>query len=372
MVGPPGPSGLHDLLIAEALAAGFPLAGSVDLDPALAGPFAEDVDRFDRWIAQGYDGAMSYLARGRDRRANPRLVFPSTESVFCVAIPYSRLPGGSPMPESGPRHARYLDGPDYHLELTARLDAMLERVAANLEGPPLTWKVCVDTSAVLERSWAALAGLGWIGKNTLLIHPKHGSYLFVAEALLSRPTGQAPAPLPDLCGHCTRCLVGCPTQAFTGPRVLDANRCLSYWTLEKRGPLEISEKDRKSMGTWIAGCDVCQEVCPFNFKAARAAEAEAQVSGDPRPRAMSWIELLDESEEQYVARVKNSALKRVKPPQFRRNLAIALANAASAPDSAQAIAALAPRIRAKSARETDPSAIREWERCLSALTDTRT
>src|SRR5204862_3603488 len=141
-------------------------------------------------------------------------------SILVVALPYQKSPAGAPEPSRGPRYARYLKGADYHDTIAEKLEAVMKRVAA--QAPELRWKVCVDTSAELERSWAALAGLGWIGKNTLLIHPKLGSYLFLGEILLNSELDQGPAPLKDYCGNCERCLQGCPTRAFRGPRDLDA------------------------------------------------------------------------------------------------------------------------------------------------------
>lgn len=313
---------LHQLLVKTAQKEGFPLAGSVDLDQVLPhSNWKETIQHLDQWLQEGYAGAMEYLARGRDRRADPRLLFPEAQSIFCVALPYPKKPAGAATPEVGPRYARYLQGPDYHLEIAEKLERVMQTVATQHEG--LKWKICVDTSAVLERSWAALAGLGWIGKNSLLIHPKLGSYLFLAEVLMNQPTGKAPAPLPNYCGNCTRCLTACPPQAFPQPRVLNSNRCISYWTLEKRGELGLSAADQKSIGPWIAGCDICQEVCPFNQKPSRNDQQEI------RPNATqvnTWDELLTESEEAYRLRVKNSAMKRIKPEQFKRNLEIARKN----------------------------------------------
>ncbi len=390
--GPAVPT-LLELLVESARAEGFPLAGGVDIERALEGPFPEHVQRYDEWLRAGHAGAMSYLERGRDRRADPRRVFEPAQSVFCVAIPYEPRPVGSSAPAVGPRYARYIRGSDYHHDLAERLERAIAAAAARWDavrgaagrsgGPaagandsasaepraPLTWKVCVDTSAVLERSWAALAGLGWIGKNTLLIHPQHGSYLFLAEALLSEPLGRGPSPLPNYCGQCTRCLDACPTSAFTRPQLLDANRCLSYWTLEKRGELALSAADARAVGTWVAGCDLCQEVCPFNTKPARKAEADPAPPASPSSSAsaewpLTWEEHLRETPEQYKERVKFSALSRVKPQQFRRNLAIALRNALAPAEpgssAAAELARLRPLIEQRLSEETDEAARAQW------------
>lgn len=364
----PGKSGavntveLASILESSALGQGFALASVLDLDLA-RDAIAPHVARYDQWLADGRAGAMQYLERGRDRRADPRVVFPEARSVLCVALPYPKRPGGAPQASTGPRYARYIHGRDYHKDIADRLErAMANAVGRTGLGAALKWKVCVDTSAVLERSWATLAGLGWIGKNTMLIHPKLGSYFFLGVVLLNQETGQGPRPLPDYCGHCTRCLDGCPTQAITEPRNLDSRRCISYWTLEKRGALEISESDKRAMGPWIAGCDICQEVCPFNLKAVRAEEAEFA----PPQQLSDWETLLRETPEQYKSRIKESALGRVKPEQFRRNLAIMLANAVL-DDEAGLLTHLEPLIRDRFASESDESARAEWVRCLNAF-----
>ncbi len=347
-----------ELLYQTALKHDFPVHGALDLETALSpeGEFSEHLKRFDSWIAQDFSGEMGYLKRGRERRADPRILLPEAKSIFCVAVPYERQAPGSP---DGPRYARYLRGRDYHHVLAERLEKLMQEVA--LSEPNLEWKVCVDTSAILERSWAALAGLGWIGKNTTLIHPKLGSYLFLGEVLINRAVEKGPSPLPNYCGQCTRCLTACPTSAFKEAGTLDSRRCISYWTLEKRGELEISIEDRKAIGTWVAGCDICQEICPFNIKPSRE-----EVAGiDPQmpyaeqsdsTRLRTWVELLKESPERYKERVKDSSLKRVKPEQFSRNLAIALSNAKLTQAELEEILPLV--------RERKGS---EWERTIATL-----
>ncbi len=319
---------LYSLLVEAAQAEGFPLSGAVDLDESLGKRFSTHVQRYDQWLSSGFAGSMDYLVRGRDRRADPRLLFSDTKSVFCVAAPYDARPTGALSSDKGPRYARYLRGHDYHLWMTERLEKMMTSVA--LRWQSLKWKVCVDTSAVLERSWAALAGLGWIGKNTLLIHPQLGSYLFLGEVLINQKLDRSPQPLPNYCGSCNRCLEACPTGAFIGERNLDSRKCISYLTLEKRGPLDLDREQQKKIGVWVAGCDICQEVCPFNQKAARAAlsscaPSKAQEELDAT-ELQDWKSLFSETEEQYKKRVSSSALKRVKPDQFRRNLVAAHQN----------------------------------------------
>jgi epoxyqueuosine reductase len=365
---------LYSLLLEKAAQHDFPLSGGIDLDAVLEKGFQEHVARFDTWLAQQFDGEMGYLRRGRDRRADPKQVFPKAQSVFCVAVPYWRQPlYDSP---TSPKYARYLRGPDYHRVIPERLEALLQEVQK--EWPrPLEWKVCVDTSAVLERSWAAIVGLGWIGKNTTLIHPKYGSYLFLGAVLLSEKLDQGPNPLPNYCGNCTRCLDGCPTQAFTEPGKLDSRRCISYWTLEKRGEIGVDESDKKKMGTWIAGCDICQEVCPFNLKPARE-KAENTIHVSDATTLADWLGLLNETTEQYRERIKDSSLERIKPAQFSRNLAIALRNALelSAKDTGADTGELQnplllQAIEKRLTAETDGFAKSEWQATLSMANQRR-
>lgn len=345
-----------------ALEEGFALAGALDLELS-RDAITSHVARYDRWIAEGNAGAMQYLERGRDRRADPRLALPEAKSVLCVALPYPKQAGGAKTPGTGPRYARYISGRDYHEVIAERLERAMQAAAMRSGlGAELKWKVCVDTSAVLERSWAALAGLGWIGKNTLLIHPKLGSYLFLGEVLVNQATGQGPRPLADYCGHCTRCLTACPTQAITEPHWIDSRRCISYWTLEKRGALDLAEKDKRAIGPWIAGCDICQEVCPFNLK---PAAQELKTAPLLEPQISEWQALLREDLAQYRERIGRSALSRVKPAQFSRNLAITLANAAL--DDATKLALLQPLVEERLKLESDPSARAEWVRCLEAF-----
>ncbi len=319
---------LRDRLVAAAKGEGFPVAGAVDIDRV---DLSLHVERYQSWVASGRHGGLGYLERGLDRRADPRALFPAARSVFSVLRPYDARPAGSTNPALGPRYARYLRGQDYHSEVAGALDRTVERVSA--EGvraglAPLRWKTCVDTSAVLERAWARECGLGWIGKNAMLIHPKLGSYVFIGIVLLDSPVGLGPSPLPDYCGACDRCLQGCPTRAFPEARVLDSRRCVSFLTLEWRGGPPEDPELRRGIGTWVAGCDVCQEVCPFNRRAEKVSELAADFPAPPDSGALlsDWSRLETETDEGYAARVRGSALRRVKARQFRRNFAVALEN----------------------------------------------
>lgn len=303
--------------------AGFPLVGAVDLERAID-EFRSHSIRYEEWIRAGMHGEMAYLERGLERRLDPRKVFPETKAVIACAIPYRRA---SPSSGNSPRYARYLQGPDYHTLLPRLLSGALNAWADSFDPTSRPkWKICVDTSAILERSWAALCGLGWIGKNTLLIHPKLGSYLFLATILIDQEFGKGPEPLPNYCGNCTKCLEGCPTSAIVRPGTVDSRKCISYLTLEKRGDWSIDESVRKKMGTWIAGCDICQEVCPYNLKPTRLEETWPR---DERDVALEkdWNRLESEDEASYRMRVSRSALSRIKFLEMKRNLENSAKNA---------------------------------------------
>ena len=284
--------------------AGFPLVGVVDYEAALPW-YAEHATRYQRWIENGSHGSMEYLKRGLERRLNPKLVFPQLESVIVVARPYTP----HAIEKNGIRYARYLNDRDYHEVLKENLQEVFQEL-------PFSSKICVDTSAVLERTWGALTGLGWIGKNTLLIHPQHGSFNFLSVIFTSAKFDRAPTLLKDYCGSCTRCLDACPTKAFPEPHYLESRRCISYLTLEKRGEWDAPV----STQGYVAGCDLCQEVCPYNTKPKKNSKVEVHAEH----LVTDLATLFEETESQYLDRVKGTALSRVKFADFKRNLSAAL------------------------------------------------
>ncbi len=349
-------------LAQSALRHGLDLVGALDLDAAIPA-LAEHAARFDVWIGNERHGEMDYLRRGAARRADPRALWPEARGVLCVAMAYG--PGDPPSTGDDARYARYLRGRDYHRVLPERLEAALSDVRREFD---FAWKICCDTSAVLERSLAHLAGLGWIGKNTCLIHPRLGSYLFLAEAFVSRSPGGAPTPMADHCGSCDRCLVACPTAAFPEAGVLDARRCLSYWTLEKRGELALERDDVNATRGWVAGCDICQEVCPFNRKPEPSLDDAWRDASVDATKAARWEDLVAELESAYASRVAASALSWVRPAHFRRNVALALASRADALD-AERRRNLAELVVAARETETDAGTKRAWEVCVARLRD---
>ena len=279
----------------------FPLIGVVDYED-VAPMYESHGERYRQWIDRSFHGEMSYLARGLDRRLNPKLVFPNLQSAIVVARPYPAQPVG----DERIRYARYLNGVDYHEVMKADLESVF--VDSKFE-----YKVCVDTSAVLERTWAVLAGLGWIGKNTLLIHPQLGSYLFLGVVLTDQRFFQPLHFHKDYCGNCNKCMVACPTQAIVGAHDLDARKCISYLTLEKRGDWH----EPVNTSGFIAGCDICQEVCPYNTKTVKALKE----SSIQQYLVLDEVQLQNETESEYKKRVNGTALSRIKYNDFKRNLA---------------------------------------------------
>lgn len=214
-------------------------------------------ERFRGWVAAGFHAGMAYLERTLETRASPNRILPGVRSIICLAAPH---PADPLVASDGARIARYASGADYHGTLRERA-SRVARAAAGRLSRRFHYRVCVDSTPLAERSFAAAAGLGWIGKNGCLIDPERGSFLLLAEILtdLDLPASD---PIAERCGSCVRCLEACPTEAFRAPGLLDASRCLSYWTIEHRGVLPDRVKER--LGPHVFGCDICQEVCPWN------------------------------------------------------------------------------------------------------------
>jgi epoxyqueuosine reductase len=287
---------------------GFDLVAIGSADPPERG------GAFEAWLDAGYAGTMGYLERGRAKRLDPRRVLPGARSLIACALNYYQGPQAA-----GPAHvARYAWGADYHEVMEPRLSALLRDLTVAV--PEATGRVYVDTGPLLERELAARAGLGWVGKNTLLLHPALGSYFFIGVILTTAELAFDGPPVADRCGTCTRCLDACPTGAFVAPYVLDARRCISYLTIEHRGPIPIGL--REAVGTLAFGCDVCQDVCPWNRRAPVA--AEAAFGGGAVP---TLAELLTLTDEQYRVRLRGSPLRRARRRGLARNAAVAVANA---------------------------------------------
>lgn len=310
-----GPTTVEDLIKAQAYGLGFDLVGIAALGPAETGAAFED------WLASGYAGEMGYLARGAEKRADTRRPVPGAKSAIVVALDYG---GREP---SGPV-ARYARGDDYHDLMVSRLRE-LHRQVDSIVGRTIPGKAYVDTGPILERDLARRAGLGWFGKNTMLINPRMGSFFFLGELLLDLEL-EADSPFEaDRCGTCRRCLDACPTDAFRGPRVLDSSRCISYLTIELKG--EIDEALKPLIGDRVYGCDVCQEVCPWNVQFSRdlkePAFAPREAIAEKGARTLSR-EILAMSDEDFRTAFKGSPVKRAKLRGLKRNAAVVLENVA--------------------------------------------
>jgi epoxyqueuosine reductase len=294
---------------------GFILVGVTSPDPP------PHISTFENWLAQGHHGSMDYLATDRSRtcRADPRQILPECKSILVLATPYA-----SPLPsEEGPggrgQIAAYARHEDYHDVLPARMKELVQFIEQQIGGPVKN-RWYTDAGPILERDLAQRAGIGWIGKNTCLIHPKHGSYFLLSEILLDLPLEPDPPLTTDHCGTCTRCIEACPTDCILPDRTLDARRCISYLTIELKD--DIPEELREKIGNWVFGCDVCQQVCPWN----RFADEGDPVFGKENP-LHSLTDELRISTQEFNQRFKRSPIKRSKRRGYLRNVTVALGNA---------------------------------------------
>lgn len=302
------------------------LASQLGLDACGIGP-AAPIPRGEylrAWLASGRAGTMRYMARHVGSREDVRVWLPWARSVIVTALNYRQPPPHVPAPPTGGaprgRVAMYAWGEDYHVVLKEKLGALAERLQTAL-GQPFQFKVCVDTSAVTERELAVMAGVGWIGKNTLVLNSSLGSY-FVLGELFTDLDLPPDGPQADHCGSCTRCLDACPTGAFPVAYEMDASRCISYLTIEHRG--EIDPELSADMGDWVFGCDVCQEVCPFNRPSPDTREPRLVGSLDSaRPRLGDLARWNGPTHRRATA---GKATARATPATWRRNARIALEN----------------------------------------------
>jgi epoxyqueuosine reductase len=305
----------------EAHRLGFTLVGITSAEPPPHYP------AFEHWLAMGRQASMDYLSNGRARarRANPKLILPECQSILVLGLGYSN-PELVPVDEGqNPPHGRvaaYAWGTDYHLLIPPKLRSLVMFIETQTgQSIPNHWYT--DTGPVLERDLAMRAGLGWIGKNTCLINPQHGSYFLLAEILLAYPL-EPDAPFEtDHCGTCTRCMDACPTDCILPDRTLDARRCISFLTIENKS--DIPESLRPVVGNWIFGCDICQMVCPWNkrFAAMDGDPSLAPRSGIPFPDLTAELAL---TSREFNKRFKDSPVKRAKRKGYLRNVAVALAN----------------------------------------------
>ena len=309
----PASADVHTL----ALEAGFDLVGIARPDPP------RELGFFPRWIAEGHAGEMNYLTSQVEKRSDLRVAFPWARSIICLGLQYDTpFPYSTEDPEGG-WISRYAWGDDYH----DVMGALLKEYEARLHGAfgPFESRTYVDTGPIVERAYAAEAGLGAWGKNTCLLHPELGSWFFLGEVVTSlelAPDG----PRPDMCGTCTACLEACPTGALPAPFVLDATRCISYLTIEVKGA--IPEERREGNSRHVFGCDICQDVCPWNRRRRhQGADTFAPREGLQSPDLVALAGL---DEDAFRARFRRSPVRRAKRRGLLRNVAVALGNSGEA------------------------------------------
>lgn len=308
-------TGLKQRIKDKARQLGFSLAGVTIPDPP------RHYSTFEQWLAQGLHGNMNYLAteKARTRRANPREILPECKSILVLATAYPS-PSGRGQGEGEIQVASYARGEDYHTVLPARMEQLVRFIEEQVKHP-IKNRYYTDTGPILERDLAQRAGIGWIGKNTCLIHPKQGSYFFISEIFLDLELEPDSPFVTDHCGTCTRCITACPTDCILPNRTLDATRCISYLTIELKDdiPIELREK----IGNWVFGCDICQMVCPWNRF---APEGDPAFSDDePLPLPTGELTLTPQA---FNQRFKRTPVSRAKRRGYLRNVAVALGNTA--------------------------------------------
>jgi len=323
----PRPSALGDAIRDAALGLGFARVGFCPVEP-----FESAGRALDDWLRQGHHGEMGYLAG--EARHEPHRLLPQARTLIVVAMPYAGNPAegsadeGRRLPLTG-QIARYARGADYHSVLKERLRLLADR-CAELTGHSVLARPCVDSAPLLEREAARRAGIGFTAKSTLTIAPGLGSYVLLGELLIDLELAPD-QPLARGCGSCTTCLVACPTSAFVDAYTLDARRCISYLTIELKGA--IPRALRPLIGRWVFGCDVCQEVCPFN-QSRRPRPTDPALAPHARLSEPELVSLLELSASGYRRFVKRSALRRIGRVQLQRNAAVALGNS-GLPEAAQ-------------------------------------
>lgn len=290
----------------KALSLGFDHCGI-----AKAEQLTEDAYRLEQWLNKGMHGSMGYMENYFDKRIDPRLLVDGAQSVITLLLNY--FPSGEQV-QDAPKIAKYAYGKDYHEVIKAKLNQFLSELRSELGD--IQGRGFVDSAPVLERSWAQRSGLGWIGKNGNLIHKQAGSFFFIATLIVDIPLVYD-SPVGDYCGSCTRCLDACPTQALVSPTVVDGSRCISYYTIELKDML-IPASMEGQFNNWMFGCDICQDVCPWN----RFAKATSEAEFAPIPEILNlslsqWEELTEEEFKKIFAK---SPLKRSKYAGIRRNL----------------------------------------------------
>jgi epoxyqueuosine reductase len=298
---------LADLIIQKALALGFD-----DCSFSPTNRLDEDAEKVENWLKDGFHGEMGYMERNREKRYDPRKLVENTKTIVTVLFNY--FPEEKLVESNNYKIAKYAYGKDYHLVIRERLQELvtfIEEFTGKLET-----RVFTDSAPILDRAWAEKSGLGFIGKNTCLIHPKKGSFFFIGHAFLPVRIEKEIIPVTDYCGTCTRCIDACPTGALAETHRLDARKCISYLTIEHKG--DLPEKLKPQFHNWIFGCDICQDVCPWNRFSTPHKELLFTLSDNLKAmRKKDWDHL---SKEKFDQLFKKSAIKRTKYTGLHRNI----------------------------------------------------
>lgn len=292
---------------AEAMRLGFMQCGIAKADF-----LEEEAPRLEKWLADNHHGQMAYMENHFDKRLDPRLLVDSAKSVISLTLNY--FPEAQQTDPNSPKISKYAYGADYHEVIKAKLFQLLNFISAEIG--EVSGRAFVDSAPVLDRAWAKRAGIGWIGKNSNLINKKSGSFFFLAELIVDLELEYDSPFQTDHCGTCTKCIDACPTEAILSPFVIDAKKCISYLTIELREEIDTGFKDK--MDNWMFGCDVCQDVCPWN----RFATPHSEPSFKPNEQLlqMKREDWLDITEDVFKTIFKNSAVKRTKFKGLTRNI----------------------------------------------------
>lgn len=308
---------LSEAIKSQAHQLGFELVG---ITPATKAP---TYTFFIDWLDQGYAGEMAYLEKHKHARSNPESILPGVKSIIVLGISYHQpAVRNVPVPPLHGKVASYALGTDYHELLWYKLNALADWLKE--QQPAANTRGVVDTAPLLERDFARMAGLGWFGKNTMLINKHFGSFFFIASLLTDLELEYDPPHVPSHCGTCTACLDACPTQAFPEPGKLDATRCISYLTIELRGP--VPDQHKEDINHWLFGCDICQDVCPWNRKAPAGKEPALLADQQQQSGTVNLIELFTYSAEQWRSRFRHTALWRAQRNGLLRNACLLLGN----------------------------------------------
>jgi epoxyqueuosine reductase len=272
----------------------------------------EEASHLDQWLKKNYNGEMSYMENHYDKRLDPRILVDGAQSVVSLLLNY--YPENDIQNPDAPKISKYAYGQDYHFVIKDKLKSLLNHIQEEIG--EVGGRVFVDSAPVMDKAWAKRSGLGWVGKNTNLIHPKHGSFFFIAELIIDLPLVED-GPMKDYCGTCTKCIDACPTDALVAPYQIDGSKCISYLTIElKEG---IPEEFKGKMEDWMFGCDICQDVCPWNrFSMTHSIEEFKPKDSLLEMTRLEWKEM---TKEVFSEVFKGSAVKRTKFEGLKRNIA---------------------------------------------------